>query len=90
MIKILFRADDFVIVTPPNSERAAQVETICEKLNLCGIKNIGVKNLNDAVEKLLNCEGIKIAAGSLYLIGDIRKILTSYNAPLSSDYTCQH
>ena len=75
MIKILFRADDFVIVTPPNSERAAQIETICEKLNLCGIKNIGVKNLNDAVEKLLDCKGIKIAAGSLYLIGDVRKIL---------------
>ena len=90
MIKILFRADDFVIVTLPNSERAAQVETICEHLNLRGIKNIGVENLNDAVEKLLNCEGIKIAAGSLYLIGDIRKILTSYNAPLRSDYTCQH
>lgn len=75
MIKILFRADDFVIVTPPNSERAAQIETLCKTLNAYGIENIGVENLYDAVNKLLHCDGIKIAAGSLYLIGDVRKIL---------------
>ncbi|MBR5914242.1 MAG: bifunctional folylpolyglutamate synthase/dihydrofolate synthase [Selenomonadaceae bacterium] len=75
MIKILFRADDFVIVTPPNSERAAKIETLCKTLNAYGIENIGVKNLSDAVNKLLHCDGIKIAAGSLYLIGDVRKII---------------
>ena len=76
MIKILFRADDFVIVSPPNSERAATVESLCKTLTAHGIKNIGVENLSDAIEKFLHCDGIKIAAGSLYLIGDIRnKIL---------------
>lgn len=73
MIKILFRANDFVIVTPPNSERAAKLETLCETLNLHGIKNIGVENLSDAIEKFLHTNDLKIAAGSLYLIGDIRK-----------------
>lgn len=75
MIKILFRADDFVIVTPPNSKRAAKVETLCKTLTSYGIKNIGVENLNDALEKFLHADGLKIAAGSLYLIGDVRKNL---------------
>ncbi len=79
MIKILFRKDDFVIVTPPNSERSAQIEILCETLTKYGIKNIGEKNLSDAVKKLLNCEGIKIAAGSLYLIGDVRKWIHNLN-----------
>ena len=59
MIDILFRADDFVIVTPPNSDRAAQIETVCERLTKRGIKNIGIKNLSDAVEKLLQADEIK-------------------------------
>ncbi len=75
MVRILFRADDFVIVTPPNSKRAAKVETLCETLTSYGIKNIGVENLNDALEKFLHADGLKIAAGSLYLIGDVRKNL---------------
>mgnify|MGYP002623749877 CR=1 FL=1 len=75
MIKILFSADDFVIVTPPNSERAAKIETLCETLTSYGIKNIGVENLSNALEKFLHYDGIKISAGSLYLIGDVRKML---------------
>ena len=75
MIKILFRADDFVIVTEPISERAESVENICDKLESLGIKCTGEKNISVAVEKLKKSDGIKIAAGSLYLIGEIRKIL---------------
>ena len=77
MIKILFRADDFVIVTPPNSERAAQVEILCERLAAAGIENISEKNLDKAVEKFLHFDRIKIAAGSLYLIGDARAKIIS-------------
>ena len=78
MIKILFRADDFVIVTPPNSERAAQVEILCDALTANGIENIPIKNLDKAVEKFLHFDRIKIIAGSLYLIGDARgKILNA-------------
>lgn len=76
MIKILFRADDFVIVTPPNSERAASTEIICSKLHERGIKCLSVENNSAAVEKLMNSGGnLKIIAGSLYLIGAVRKIL---------------
>lgn len=78
MIKILFRADDFVIVTPPNSKRAAKVEILCEKLTSYGIKNIGVENLLDALKKFLHSDSLKIAAGSLYLIGDVRTQILKY------------
>ena len=76
MIEILFRAEDFVIVTPPHSERAAAVKTLCENLSAHGIKNIGVENFVDAVKLLKKTPAeIKIIAGSLYLIGAIRMYL---------------
>ncbi|MBQ7704188.1 MAG: bifunctional folylpolyglutamate synthase/dihydrofolate synthase [Selenomonadaceae bacterium] len=76
MIEILFRADDFVIVTPPNSERAATVKILCENLTAHGIKNIGIEKLPDAVKLLKETAGeIKIIAGSLYLIGAVRTFL---------------
>ena len=77
MIKILFRRDDFVIVTPPNSERAATAEILCKRLTENGIENISIKNLHKAVEKFLHFDRIKIAAGSLYLIGDARAKIIS-------------
>ena len=76
MIEILFRADDFVIVTPPNSERAATVKTLCENLSSRSIKNIGVENPADAVKLLKDTPAeVKIIAGSLYLIGAVRKFI---------------
>lgn len=76
MIEILFRADDFVIVTPPNSERAATSKVLCENLSSRGIKNIAAENISDAVATLKNFDAeTKIIAGSLYLIGAARKFL---------------
>ena len=74
MIKILFREKDFVIATEPNSSRAESVENLCVKLKNFGVECIGAKNIFDAAEKLKNFDGVKIAAGSLYLIGEVRKI----------------
>ncbi|MBO4400781.1 MAG: bifunctional folylpolyglutamate synthase/dihydrofolate synthase [Selenomonadaceae bacterium] len=74
MIDILFRAGDFVIVTPPESERAASTEIICERLSSRGIENIGVEKISDAVALLKkSADDVKIVAGSLYLIGAARK-----------------
>ncbi len=74
MIKILFRAEDFVIVTPPISERAAAIKILCENLSARGIKNVGVEDIAEAVQLLKNTVGdVKIVAGSLYLIGAARK-----------------
>lgn len=76
MIKILFRADDFVIVTPPHSERAATLKILCENLSQHDIKNIGAENLSDAIKILKKTAGeVKIISGSLYLIGAARKFL---------------
>ena len=76
MIEILFRAGDFVIVTAPESERAAEVEVLRDGLNSRGIANIGVEKIADAVEVLRNFDAeVKIVAGSLYLIGAARKFV---------------
>ena len=73
MIKILFRADDFVIVTPPQSERAASTEILCKALRENNIPCAAVENNLEAVEMLKNSSGdVKIIAGSLYLIGAVR------------------
>ena len=76
MAEILFRAGDFVIVTPPESERAATIEVLRGSLNSRGIENIGVAKIADAVEVLRNFDAeVKIVAGSLYLIGAARKFV---------------
>ena len=75
MIKILFRPNDFVIASQPISERAESVENICDKLKNFNVECVGEKNIFDAVKKLKSFDGVKIAAGSLYLIGEVRKIL---------------
>ena len=76
MIEILFRAEDFVIVTPPHSERAANVKILWENLSSHGIKNIGVENFVDAVKFLKDTPAeVKIIAVSLYLIGAVRNLV---------------
>ncbi len=81
MIKILFRTDDFVIVTEPPSERKADAETICAFLNERKISCVAVKDNFAAVEKLFSTTAdVKIIAGSLYLIGAIRSTALKFNA----------
>ena len=88
MIEILFRADDFVIVTPPYSERAATVKTLCDVLTSRRIENLGVKNLPDAVRVLKNMEGeVKIISGSLYLIGAARKFFINEQGVFKNDHS---
>lgn len=76
MIKILFRADDFVIVTKPDSERAASVDIICKTLRDYQIPCAAVEDNFAALERLKNSSAdLKIIAGSLYLIGAVRKFV---------------
>lgn len=78
MIDILFRRDDFVIVTPPDSERAASAEIICDCLRERGIACVAVEDNFAAVNRLMNSSAdVKIIAGSLYLIGAVRKFVTA-------------
>ena len=88
MIEILFRADDFVIVTPPYSERAATVKTLCDVLTSRRIENLGVKNLPDAVRVLKNMKAeVKIISGSLYLIGAARKFFINEQGVFKNDHS---
>ena len=78
MIKILFREDDFVIVTKPNSLRAADPKKICELLQERSIESIAIEDNEKAFEKFINSdEKILIAAGSLYMIDKIREKIIS-------------
>lgn len=74
MIKILFRAEDFVIAVSPSSSRAESPENLCKKIRQLGIDCRGAENISSAVDELKNSDReIKIVTGSLYLIGDVRK-----------------
>ncbi len=76
MIKILFRPNDFVIITPPDSPRAASIDFLRKKFENTGIECCGVEDKIKAVEMLKNFPApVKIAAGSLYLIGALRKLI---------------
>ena len=76
MLKILFRAEDFVIVTEPQSERTANAEIICDKLRGLGVDCAAVEENSAATKRLLDSDGdVKIIAGSLYLIGAVRKFV---------------
>ena len=78
IIDNLFTAQDYIIVTRPNSERAAAPEDICKRLQSKSIKSVAVNNNDEAFEKFINSNGdLFISAGSLYLIGYIRKLLIS-------------
>ena len=78
MIKILFRENDFVIVTKVPSERTAEPEIICEILRGRGVECVTIENNFAAVERLKIFVGdVKIIAGSLYLIGAVRKFFVA-------------
>ena len=76
MIDRLFRPSDKVIVTRPNSPRAADPIVVCKKLRYNSIRAEPVENLADAFDMWLNGgSGLRIAAGSLYMIGAVRKAI---------------
>ncbi len=78
MIELLFRPNDFVIVTPPDSERALAPEILCAKIRERGIECVAVDDNFAAVNRLMNSVAdVKIIAGSLYLIGAVRKFVRS-------------
>ena len=63
-----------MILTKPESERAASPETLCEILRERDIRCLAIEDNFTALERLKNSNGdVKIIAGSLYLIGSVRK-----------------
>ena len=79
IIDNLFQPTDFVIVTKPDSERAAEPEDICQRLQAKGIKSIAITDNAEAFENFLKSEAeVFVTAGSLYLIGHIRELIKKY------------
>ena len=88
IIDNLFQTTDFVIVTRPDSERAADPEDICHHLQIRGIKSIAITDNGDAFENFINSDAeVLVNAGSLYLIGYIRERIIDIGAanPFSED-----
>jgi dihydrofolate synthase/folylpolyglutamate synthase len=67
-----------MIITEPDNPRKLKVEELDEKLKAIGISAIKTSNAAECVEtakKIWNDYDAVIFAGSLYLIGDIRRII---------------
>ena len=80
MIDNLFTEQDFVIVTKPNSVRAAEPEDIVNRLKAKSINAVAINDNAEAFHKFINSDSdLLIAAGSLYLIGNIRNMLINFS-----------
>ena len=75
MIKLLFRTDDLVIVTKVPSERAASTAAVCDNLREQGIECLAIEDNEAALRQLMKMGDVKIIAGSLYLIGNVRRLV---------------
>ena len=76
IIDNLFQVTDFVIVTKPNSDRAAEPEDICQRLLSRRVKSMAISDNNMAFDKFIDSGAeILVVAGSLYLIGHIRELI---------------
>ena len=81
MLEILFDTSDEVIITRPQSSRAADPKLISELLNLRRIRAEAIEDVNAAFNIWINGgteQTVLIAAGSLYMIGAVRARLTTF------------
>lgn len=77
MIEAITTLADVVVVTEVNSPRKMDVNTLADKISKYNDNILVEKNINKALEKTLeiaNKEDIIVFSGSIYLIGDIRKL----------------
>lgn len=76
MLKTLLRPEDRVVMTRPDSERAADPALLAEK---AGVREVRVEpNPAQALEEALSMVGdgsLLVVTGSLYLVGQIRALL---------------
>lgn len=75
MLSLLIRKDDKVIVTKPVSNRAMEEEELFVLAKKYTDSVVVAKSIEDGVKLLQISDGIRIIAGSLYLIGAAREIL---------------
>lgn len=75
MLKTLLRKTDKVIVTKPDSPRAMSEKELSLLMKEHTDDVSAAKNIEDGLNILKESDRLKIVAGSLYLIGTVRKIL---------------
>lgn len=78
MIAELVTVADSVVVTQPNIFRALEAEELAQKVKKHNDNCIVEKDIEKAIEKtfeLANEDDLIVFAGSLYLIGDVRKYI---------------
>ncbi len=78
MLDILLRPNDTVVVTVPHSERAADPQQLAQKA-AAHVQHVeAIADNSQALERALelaNKEKLLVLAGSLYLVGGVRKLL---------------
>ncbi len=80
MAEVLVRACDDVVITWPLSERAASPETVAQYISASHVET--VERIEDGIERvkaLSNDDSVICIAGSFYLVGRAREVLTQEN-----------
>ena len=74
MLSLLIRRSDKVIVTEPDSDRAMKKEELFSLVKKYTDNVVVAKNTKEGLELLKENEGLKVVAGSLYLIGAVKAL----------------
>ena len=81
MINIITKGAKEVIVTEPHNYRAEASSVLYEKIREKGIECFDIENYEEACEKALSLaedDDLILVCGSLYMIGDMRKVIRNY------------
>lgn len=83
MLGILLRPEDIVVVTAPQSDRASDPAVVADHIKSMGLQNVeAVPDRDQALQHAMELAGndhLLVCAGSLYLIGYLRKLLIEFN-----------
>lgn len=79
MIDEITKYAEYVIVTEPHNERAESSDSLYNKIKSRGIKCFSIEDYKEAYDKgreLMKKDDLLLICGSLYMIGDMRKVIT--------------
>lgn len=82
MINVICPKADMIIAVTPHSERAELSEALKEKVQLCNKNCEAIMDYEEAYKRALSyCDEdtLLIISGSLYMVGDMRKIIREAN-----------
>ncbi len=83
MLDVITDKATYVVVTEPHNYRAESSRVLYEKVNEKGITSFNIEDYKEAYEKALSLaksDDLILVCGSLYMIGDMRKVIRNYNS----------